>query len=64
MLYKLNLGINLITGPYGVGVIKTTGNIGIYRPRVFYVRYGTNKSYLLGASFIIFDAEVKGIKSR
>ena len=28
-----------------VRVIKTTGNIGIYRPRLFRVRSGPNQSY-------------------
>ena len=33
--------------PYGLGVIKTSGNIGIYLPRVFCVRSGVNQSYSL-----------------
>ena len=30
-------------GPSGVRVIKITGNIGIYRTRVFHMRSGTNQ---------------------
>ena len=32
-------------GPFGVIVIKTTGNIGIHHPRVFRVRSGPKQSY-------------------
>ena len=32
-------------GPSGIGVIKTTVNIGIYFPRVFHMRSGPNQSY-------------------
>ena len=38
-------GLNLYAGPYGVRVIKTAGNLGIYHPIVFCVRSGTNQSY-------------------
>ena len=32
-------------GIHGVGLIQTTRNIGIYRPRVFHARYRPNQSY-------------------
>ena len=32
-------------GLNGFEVIKTTGNIGIFRPCVFFVRSGTNQVY-------------------
>ena len=41
----MKFGLNLHVGPSGVGEIKTTGNISIYRPRVFHVRSGPNQSY-------------------
>ena len=29
----------------GAGLFKNAGNIGIQRPRVFFMRFGTNQSY-------------------
>ena len=48
-----------------VRVIKTTGNIGIYRPRLFHMSFGPNQLYSLGywlrKYFAIFRGEVRGI---
>ena len=47
--------VNLCGGPYGVGAIKTTKNIRIYRPREFCVRSGTNQSYSMECDWKCFS---------
>ena len=39
--------IKPLCGPSEVRIIKTNGNIGIYCPRIFHMRPGTNKLYYL-----------------
>ena len=59
MQYQLKLRIKLLAGPSRVGVIKTTGNIDIYLPRVFHMRFVPNQSYLFGVYFTTFHLELK-----